>query len=65
MPLDTCRIGAEDEDSAPTLGLVRAAGATIDDIERDRIDRYLYSRPPADVIGAAALAGLRDPARQM
>jgi hypothetical protein len=37
----------------------------MDDIERDRIDRYLYPRPPADVIGATARAGLRDPTNQM
>ena len=32
--------------------------------KRDRIDRYLYSRPPDDVLDAAARAGLRDPAAQ-
>jgi hypothetical protein len=36
----------------------------MDDVERDRIDRYLYPRPPADVLDAAARAGLRDPAAQ-
>jgi hypothetical protein len=36
----------------------------MDDIERDRIDRYLYPRPPADVLDVAARAGLRDPANQ-
>jgi hypothetical protein len=36
----------------------------MDDIERDRIDRYLYPGPPADVLDAAARAGLRDPAEQ-
>jgi hypothetical protein len=36
----------------------------MDDVERDRIDRYLYPRPPGDVVGAAARAGLRDPEAQ-
>jgi hypothetical protein len=36
----------------------------MDDVERDRIDHYLYPRPPADVLEAAARAGLRDPVRQ-
>jgi hypothetical protein len=36
----------------------------MDDAERDRMERYLYPRPPADVLEAAARAGLRDPAAQ-
>jgi hypothetical protein len=36
----------------------------MDDVERDRIDRYLYPRPPADVIDSASRVGLRDPSHQ-
>jgi hypothetical protein len=34
----------------------------VDDIERDRVSRYLYPRPPQDILDEAARAGLRDPA---
>jgi hypothetical protein len=36
----------------------------MDDEESDRVSRYLYPRPPADVVDAAARAGLRYPAVQ-
>jgi hypothetical protein len=65
MPLDTRGLVAKDEDSPPTVGLDRIAGATMDDIERDRIDRYLFPRPPQDILDHAAHAGLLDPARQI
>jgi hypothetical protein len=37
----------------------------MDDIERDRIDRYLFPRPPQDILVGATRAGLRDPDAQM
>jgi hypothetical protein len=36
----------------------------VDDAESVRIERYLYPRPPADVLAEAARAGLRNPAAQ-
>jgi hypothetical protein len=36
----------------------------VDDVEAKRVGRYLYPRPPADVLDVATRAGLRDRAGQ-
>jgi hypothetical protein len=64
-PLDPGGSTGKDEDR-PRRGVVTCPNlwGVMDEAESDRIDRYLYPRPPADVIDAAALAGLREPGEQ-